>query len=79
MGVSGQCNAPAVFYPLEMTPGTHQIGGWVGFRAGLDTDDRGKSFASAGIQTPFIQSLDCDYTDWATSAFVMSKYQLFMF
>jgi hypothetical protein len=25
-----------------MTPGTHCTGGWVGPRAGLDTEDRGK-------------------------------------
>jgi hypothetical protein len=30
------------FIPGERTPGTHCTGGWVGPRAGLDTDDRGK-------------------------------------
>jgi hypothetical protein len=28
--------------PRERTPGTHCTGGWVGPRAGLDTEDRGK-------------------------------------
>jgi hypothetical protein len=28
--------------PGERTPGTHCTGGWVGFRAGLDTEDKGK-------------------------------------
>jgi hypothetical protein len=28
--------------PKERTPGTHWIGGWLGLRAGLDTDARGK-------------------------------------
>jgi hypothetical protein len=37
MTVSGQRHAPAALYSLEMTPGTHWIGGWVGFRAGVDT------------------------------------------
>jgi hypothetical protein len=37
-GVSGQRHAPAALYPLEITPGTHWTGGWVGPRAGLDTD-----------------------------------------
>jgi hypothetical protein len=40
--MSGQCHAPAVFYPQEWTPGTHWRGGWVGLRAGLDTEARRK-------------------------------------
>jgi hypothetical protein len=40
--VSGQRHAQAVLYPREKTPGTHCTGGWVGLRAGLDTEDRGK-------------------------------------
>jgi hypothetical protein len=28
--------------PLERIPGTRHIGGWVGLRAGLDTEARGK-------------------------------------
>jgi hypothetical protein len=42
MGVSGQRHAPAVPYPRERTPGAHLTGGWVGLRAGLDTEARGK-------------------------------------
>jgi len=30
------------FSPGERTPGTHCAGGWVGPRAGLDTEARGK-------------------------------------
>jgi hypothetical protein len=30
------------FTPGERTPGTHCTGGWVGPRAGLDTEARGK-------------------------------------
>jgi hypothetical protein len=30
------------FTPGERTPGPHCAGGWVGLRAGLDTEDRGK-------------------------------------
>jgi hypothetical protein len=37
-GVSGQRHAPTAFFP----PGTHWTGGWVGPRAGLDTDVTGK-------------------------------------
>jgi hypothetical protein len=42
MGVSGQRHAPAVLYPRGKDPGTHFTGGWVGPRAGLDTEARGK-------------------------------------
>jgi hypothetical protein len=46
-GLSGQRHAPAKIYPLERTPGTHCTGRWVGLRAGLDTEVRGKPFTSA--------------------------------
>jgi hypothetical protein len=42
MGVSGQRHAPFTLYPGVTTPGTHCTGGWVGPRAGLDTEARGK-------------------------------------
>jgi hypothetical protein len=42
MGVSGQRHAPAAIYSREWTLSTHWIGGWVGLRAGLDTEARGK-------------------------------------
>jgi hypothetical protein len=42
MGVSGQRHAPAALYSRERTPDTHCTGGWVGLRAGLDTEARGK-------------------------------------
>jgi hypothetical protein len=41
-GVSGQRHAPAALYPQVRTPGTHCTGGWVGPRASLDTEARGK-------------------------------------
>jgi hypothetical protein len=44
-GVSGQRHAPAVLYslcPQERIISTHCTGGWVGLRAGLDTETRGK-------------------------------------
>jgi hypothetical protein len=53
MVVSGQRHAPA---PGERTPGTHCTGGWVGPRAGLDIEVRGKSLASAGDQTSIARS-----------------------
>jgi hypothetical protein len=36
-GVSGERHAPAALYPQA-----HCAGGWVGLRAGLDTEARGK-------------------------------------
>jgi hypothetical protein len=42
MEVSGQLHDTAALYHRERIPGTHWIGGWVGLRAGLDTEARGK-------------------------------------
>jgi hypothetical protein len=49
MGVSGQRHVAAALYPREGTSGTHWIGGWVGLRAGLDRDAKGKIFATAAV------------------------------
>jgi hypothetical protein len=43
MGVSGQRHAPAALCPGERTPDTPWTGGWVGPRAGLDTEVGGKN------------------------------------
>jgi hypothetical protein len=56
MRVSGQRHAPAALCPWERTSGTHYTGGWVGLRAGLDTEVRGKSFVPAGDRTPIARS-----------------------
>jgi hypothetical protein len=40
--VSGQRHAPAAICPPGRTPVTHWIRGWVGLRAGLDTEATGK-------------------------------------
>jgi hypothetical protein len=63
MRVSDQRHAPAALYTQEWTPGTHWIGGCVGLRAGLDTEGREKTFASAGNRTPVVQSVVRHYTD----------------
>jgi hypothetical protein len=43
MGVSGQRHDPAALLPPgKGPPGTHCTGGWVGPRAGLDTEATGK-------------------------------------
>jgi hypothetical protein len=43
------------FAPGERTPGTHCTGGWMGPRAGLDTEDRGKN----PLPLPGIESRWC--------------------
>jgi hypothetical protein len=47
-GVSGMLRS-------DFTPGTHWIGGWVGLRAGLDTETRGSSLCRD--RTPVVQSV----------------------
>jgi hypothetical protein len=49
-GVSGQRHVPAALCPGERTPGIHCTRGWVGLRAGLDTEKEKKSFAPPGIE-----------------------------
>jgi hypothetical protein len=50
MGVSGQRHSPIALYPQENTSDTHCTGSWVGLRAGLDTEARGKILLP-GIET----------------------------
>jgi hypothetical protein len=69
--VSGQRHAPAALYPGERTPGTHCTEGWVGSRAGLDTEARGKvscSCRGSNVDRPVVQSVARHYTDCATPA-----------
>jgi hypothetical protein len=61
--MNGQRHAPGTLFPRERTTGIHWIGGWAGLRAGLDTEVRGKSFASAGDRILVIQSVVRHYTD----------------
>jgi hypothetical protein len=68
MGMSGQRYAPAALYPRERTPGTHWTGCWVGPRAGLDTDDRGKILCpcrGSNPDRPVVQPVVRHYTAWA--------------
>jgi hypothetical protein len=53
MGVSGQRHAPAALYRRgKDLPGTHWRGGWVGPRAGLETEFREKILLPLpGIET----------------------------
>jgi hypothetical protein len=59
-GVSGQRHAPAALSPEERTPGTHCTGGWVGPRAGLDTEVRRKILCpcrGSNPHRPVVQSV----------------------
>jgi hypothetical protein len=59
------------FTPGERTHGTHCTGGWVGPRAGLDTEARGKIsclYRGSNVDRPVVQTVGRHYTDWATPA-----------
>jgi hypothetical protein len=54
------------FTPGERTPGTHCTGGWVGPRAGLDTEARGKILClcrESNPDRPVVQPVVRHYTD----------------
>jgi hypothetical protein len=76
MGVSGQRHAQAALCPGERTSGTHCTGGWVGLRAGLDTEARGNILCPcqvSNLDRPVVQSLVRHYTDWATPVPIYMK------
>jgi hypothetical protein len=57
------------FTPGERTPGTHCTGGWVGPRAGLVTEVRGKILClcrGSNTDRPVVQPVVRHYTAWAT-------------
>jgi hypothetical protein len=57
------------FSPWERTLGTHWTGGWVGPRAGLDTEARGNILWRcrwSNPDRPVVHSVVRHYTDWAT-------------
>jgi hypothetical protein len=63
--VSGQRHAPAALYPGERTPCSRCTGGWVGLRANLDTEDRGKVLCLCRKSNPdrlVVQSVVRHYT-----------------
>jgi len=61
--VSGQRHVPVALYPRRKDPGTHWTGGWVGPRAGLNTELEENPFATAGDGTVFAQFVVRHYTD----------------
>jgi hypothetical protein len=57
--------------PGERTPGTHCTGGWVGPRAGLDKECRGKILClcrGSNPDRPVVQPVVRHYTAWANPA-----------
>jgi hypothetical protein len=50
MEVSGQLHALATLLPVEIAPGNHWMGGWVGPRPGLDAMEKRKAFPLMGIK-----------------------------
>jgi hypothetical protein len=59
------------FTPGERTPGTDCTGGWVGLRAGLDTEVRGNILClcrGSNLDRSVVQSVARHSTDWATPA-----------
>jgi hypothetical protein len=76
MGVSGQRHAPFALCTGEKTPGTHCTGGWVGLRAGLDTEDKAKIFRlcrESNLDRSVVQSVVRHYADWATQLLSYGK------
>jgi hypothetical protein len=65
------------FTPGERTPGTHCTGGWVGPRAGLDTEVKRKILCpcrASNPDRPIVQSVVRHYTAWAIPAPHMCGY-----
>jgi hypothetical protein len=57
------------FDPRGKDPGTNCTGGWVGLRAGLDTETRGKILCpcrGSNSDRPVVQPVVRHYTTWAT-------------
>jgi hypothetical protein len=66
--VSGHGHAPAAVYPRKRTPPPVAIGEEAVLTSDVIWTQRLEEiiFASVGDQTPVVQSVVRDYTDWAT-------------
>jgi hypothetical protein len=67
----------SAFTPGARTPGTHLTGDWVGPRAGLDTEVRGKILCpcrGSNPHRPVVQPVVRHYTDWANPAPTKNTY-----
>jgi hypothetical protein len=52
----------------ERAPGAHWIGGWVGFKGGLDSTEKKKSLDHAGNRNPAVQFIANRYINRVTPA-----------
>jgi hypothetical protein len=76
----GQRHAPAALCPGERTPGTNCTGGWVGPRAGLNTEVRRKILCpcrGSNPDRPVVLSVVRHYTDWATPVTCKDNYMYY--
>jgi hypothetical protein len=79
MGVWTASRPGRAFTPGERTPSTHCTGDWVGPRAGLDTEARGKILCPrrrSNLDRPVVQPVVRHYTDWANPAHPKWSYLL---
>jgi hypothetical protein len=73
-GIAPTPSLPQHYMVISVTPRprfthrTHWIGGWVGLRADLDREAKGKIVCLCQGSTPGVQSVVGHYTDWATTA-----------
>jgi hypothetical protein len=66
MGLGGQPHAPAALYPEERTPVIHWIVGWVGLRAGPDTEAFKLSSSLWNVTLLVVSKQElCNYGGWA--------------
>jgi hypothetical protein len=61
---------PRPFYPRGKSPGTHLIGGWVSFKAGVDDVEKRKVWLYRGSNSEpsAVHTVASRYTDWAILA-----------
>jgi hypothetical protein len=74
MGVGGQRHAPAALYPREKDPRSHCTRGWVGLRADLDTEARGRiilPLRGSNLDSPVFQYVVRHYTDFTAAPVVI--------
>jgi len=76
MWVGGQHHAPAAL-PLRNRPSEHCVGGWVGFRAGLDGCR--KYPVPSGFDHRIVQPAAISCTDWPLSYVTYVSYRTKLF
>jgi hypothetical protein len=80
-GVSGQRHTLAMLYPRGKDPGSHWIGCWVGLRAGLVIEARGKTLCLCWGSNPGRPVCSQPLYYWATPApiVLIRRYIIFAF